>query len=161
MHEVLLHALRRHRATLRSRWETLLRAEPPNSPLANPDVLVLMMEWTLDEWETAMRHPPSRRRRAHTPPGPNSEDCPCGLNPLLRYFTTAEQALDEALEVLPIPSGEGEAAIFSREAFVADARRALKGVAGREIATFCAVCQQRRFHHTSPSTTLVGAHAHA
>jgi hypothetical protein len=120
-----------------------------------------MMEWTLDEWENAMRHQPSRRRRAHTAPGPNSDGCPCGMNPLLRYFTTAEQALDEALCVLPVPEGEGEAAIFSREAFVADARRALKGVADREIATFCAVCQQRRFHHTSPSTSLVGAHAHA
>ncbi|MFO1448142.1 MAG: hypothetical protein U1F61_08305 [Opitutaceae bacterium] len=144
MHEVLLHALRRHRATLRARWETLLRAEPACSPLANPDVLVLMMEWTLDEWENAMRHQPSRRRRAHSLPDTPSEECPCGMNPLLRYFSTAETALDEALTILPIPTGEGEAAIFAREAFVADAKRALKVVAGREIATFCAVCQQRR-----------------
>jgi len=156
MHEVLLHALRRQRSILRSRWETLLRSEPASSPLANPDILVLMMDWTLDEWEAAMRRPASRRRRPAGSANLERGDCPCGMNPLLRYFHTAELALDEMLAALPIPAGEGEPAIFAREAFVADVRRSFKVVADREIETFCAVCRQHQ-RSSTPARVESGA----
>lgn len=157
MHEGLRHALRRHRPTLRSLWESLLRAEPVSSPLANPDVLVLMMDWTLDELEAAMRHAPSRRRRPPARAGTPPDGCECRMNPLLIYFRTAEAALDRVLEELPLPVDEGEAAIFTREAFVADARRALRHVSAREIATFCAVCQHRRAPAAVPRAPVSGS----
>lgn len=143
MHEALLQSLRRHRSFLRSRWESLLRAEPVYTPLANPDVLVLMMDTTLTEVEAGLRSLPGRRLTANRPKSCSIHAaCPCGLNPLLAYFETAERALDETLSVIPAPRLESEPAIFAREAFVANVKRAFKAVKHREIATFCAVCQQ-------------------
>ncbi len=154
MHEALLRALRVQRPTLLARWESLLRAHPSPNALGNPDVLVLMMDWTLEEWESTLRRPNARRRRS-TGVGAaaaKSEPCPCGMNPLLCYFRSAETALDEALATLFAPSA-GDAGVpaewaLARDAFATEARRALRQVAEREISTFCAVCRQR---NRSPS----------
>lgn len=149
MHEALLRALQAQRPTLLARWESLLRANPSPNALGNPDVLVLMMNWTLEEWESTLRRPNIRRRRSSrmgTSEG-TADPCPCGQNPLLGYFRSAETALDEALATLVAPKAGDPASAaewsLSRDAFATEARRALRQVADREISSFCAVCRQR------------------
>lgn len=161
MHEALLQALRDQRPTLLVRWGSLLRAQPSPNALGNPDVLVLLMDWTLEEWESILRRPHARRRRS---PGvgaaaSESEYCPCGQNPLLGYFRSAETALDEAIARLAAPNAGDDTHpvewTLARDAFAVEARRALRQVAEREISTFCAVCRQR--HRFGPRITYASA----
>ena len=140
MHDKLLRTLQELRPTVLERWETLLRAEPVTSPLANPDALVYLMNWTLDRFATALRGPLSRRRIAdHGSNKPKyieeSRLCACKMNPLLAYFATAEQALIQA--ILPMLQPR------ERESVLSAVRLAMQAVAKREIDTFCAVCQRR------------------
>jgi hypothetical protein len=140
MHDTMLRNLQRLRPTILERWEELLRAEPVTSPLANPDALVYLMNWTLDRFFTALRGPLSRRRlsdRGSNKPAYVEEKtlCACKMNPLLAYFATAEQALVQA--VLPLLEPR------ERESVLSAVRLAMQAVAKREIDTFCAVCQRR------------------
>jgi len=140
MHDTLLRNLQGLRPTILERWEKLLRAEPVTSPLANPDALVYLMNWTLDRFFQALRGPLSRRRitlRDRNKPSNDlgSELCACRMNPLLAYFATAESALIQA--ALPVLQPR------ERESMLSAIRLALQVVAKREIDTFCAVCQRR------------------
>ena len=135
MDERSLSSLQAHRPILRTKWETRLRAAPVTSPLANPDALVHLMEWTLDQVfrELAAHH---TRRKTPRPP------CPCGLNPLIAYFATAKLSLHEALEICaagkPIHPSDAD-----------EMEHALEIVSRREIETFCALClhnDQRNRH---------------
>lgn len=140
MHDTMLRTLQSLRPTLLERWETLLRAEPVTSPLANPDSLVYLMDWTLDRFFNALRGPLSRRRiadRAGSRPAFVEEQslCACKMNPLLAYFATGEQALVQIALPLLQPR--------EREATLSALRLAMQAVARREIDTFCAVCQRR------------------
>ncbi|MFT3782109.1 MAG: hypothetical protein QM790_08840 [Nibricoccus sp.] len=140
MHDSLLRNLQELRPTILERWETLLRAEPVTSPLANPDSLVYMMNWTLDRFFTALRGPLARRRlseRGSNKPAYIEEKalCACKMNPLLAYFATAEQALVQVALPLLQPR--------ERESILSAVRLAMQAVAKREIDTFCAVCQRR------------------
>ena len=141
MQDGLMRALLTIRPTLRQRWETLLRAERATSPLANPDALVYLMDWTLDRLFEDLRAAPSRRRpsaRTSTAPAPEAPPCPCGLNPLLAYFQTAEKALDDTFRH-DLPDTH-LFTLLEREAAWAELRLVLQGVARREIESFCAVC---------------------
>ena len=143
MHENFLQALQTHRDAICARWEILLRAEPVTSPLANPDTLVHLMAWTLDHLATELRRPRLRRRSDPT----GTPICPCGHNPLLRYFATAEHALVESLFV----DGRGltELPSLVRETGLQELKLALSHLARGEIESFCAVCQLRQGHTSS------------
>ena len=134
MHDSLLRALAQHRPSLRTRWEALLRAERISSPLANPDTLVFMMDYTLDRLLDELRQPRSRRRADDRPP------CPCGRNPLLAYFQTAEQAI---IETLFVNEGELTAEPSSRAVALDAVKQSIRVVGRREIESFCAVCQHQ------------------
>lgn len=144
MHESTLSALDSMRPNLRKRWEALLRAEPVTSPLANPDSLVYLMDWTLDRVFNAIRSTSHRKRSRHRRPESEArpaEGCECGMNPLLAYFATAERTLLECVFLAdsPLPAmTTGE-----REACAAEIQLSLNAVARQEIDTFCAVCQRR------------------
>ncbi len=140
MQDGLMRALLTHRPTLRQRWESLLRAQPPTSPLANPDALVFLMEWTLDRLFEDLRNAPSRRRPAARTGVALSEPppCPCGLNPLIAYFQTAEKALEEIY--CPDILATDRFTTLEREAALMELKLVLRGVARREIESFCAVC---------------------
>lgn len=147
MHDNLLRSLQGLRPTILERWETLLRAEPVTSPLANPDSLVYLRGWTLDRFFATLRGPLARRRvNAH---GSNKVIfqevralCACKMNPLLAYFATAEVALIQT--ALPILQPR------ERDSALSSIRLAMQVVAKREIDTFCAVCQRRP---SPPSST--------
>jgi hypothetical protein len=93
---VLLHA---QRTRLKAEWRRRLRIEPASTPLANPDTLVYLMDETLAQLEALVRDRPAPRwlrlRKTHL--GPLRSLCPCGLNPLLAYFSTGVEALDAIL----------------------------------------------------------------
>ncbi len=136
MQDGLVTSLNAHRASLRQRWEKKLRALPPSSALAEPDALVHLMDWTLDRFFAELVHPPRRQPRASA-----DSECPCGLNPLLAYFVTAEDALLELLfseEVTWLALDPP-----MREQELLHARDAMQRVASREIGAFCALCRHR------------------
>lgn len=149
MHDNLLRTLQGLRPTILERWEVLLRAEPITSPLANPDSLVYLMNWTLDRFLAVLRGPLARRRISER--GSNklayieeSKLCACKMNPLLAYFATAEQALVQTL----LPTLEPR----EREGVLSSVRLAMQAVAKREIDTFCAVCQRRHDEHPNTAS---------
>ena len=152
MEESLVRALCAQRCRIRARWEDLLRAERVNTPLANPDALVFMLDWTLDEVFNSLSRPNPRRRRFRVAAHPPARaDCPCGRNPLLVYFVAGEQALLEAL-VLAQADALGLDPI-ARDSAVTELYLTIRAVARREIESFCAVCQRR--------TAIGNEHLHA
>ena len=91
MQTALLNALQLRRPLIRRRWEDLLRAERASTPLGNPDALVHLLDWTLDEIFRTLHALPSRRKSLRTV-ALDDDDCPCGRNPLITYFAADEQA---------------------------------------------------------------------
>lgn len=143
MEENALDALKSMRPLLLKRWEALLRTQPVTSPLANPDSLVYLMDWTLDRVFDELRSATKRRRHKQRPSlvAPPSSLCECGKNPLLAYFTTAERVLIEAVFLVDSPLPPMSPG--SRDAFASELKLALNVVASSEIETFCAVCLHR------------------
>lgn len=138
MHESFLRALALHRPALRARWMILLRAAPVSGPLANPDSLVFLMDWTINRL-IAKCHSARRRRCQGRDPLP--APCPCGHNPLHHYYATAERALVESRFV---ESRELAAlAPGVRDAGLTEVQQLLGAIGRREIESFCAVCQFR------------------
>ena len=157
MRENLVNALRMRRPHVRARWEDLLRIERASSPLANPDALVHLLEWTLDEIFLALANPlPPPRQSRHAPANDYRHECPCGRNPLLTYFAAGEQALREALVMAQASSTPIEAS--ERDAALEQLDVELHRIARREIEAFCGVCQHRLFAAT-PTAILPTAEA--
>lgn len=142
MQEALVTALRTRRPLIRAHWEALLRTEPIKSPLGNPDALVHLIDWTLDEIFSILTNPLSRYRTAGARNAPiYRHECPCGRNPLLAYFAAGEQALKEALilsQVATAPLDPTE-----RDASFNELNLVLQHISRREIEAFCGVCQFR------------------
>ena len=135
-------ALRSRRPDIRRRWRELLRADRPNTPLANPEALVNLIDWTLEEIERALLSSRTGPRTAR-PVVRSTRQQPCDgePNPFLPYFAAAEQALHEALVL-----AQAEAATLSaaeRDAALHELNFALDLVAEQEINAFRAVCQHR------------------
>ncbi len=125
------------RPMIKTCWEVLLRAEPPVSPLANPDTLVFMMDRTLDGFFAALTSAAPRRWLARYPLlcEPLAKSCPCARNPLLRYFVSGEQAL------LAIAAKGLPAAPATRRRVLSEAQLAFHYVAQHEIQNFCDLCR--------------------
>jgi hypothetical protein len=155
MQDDLIRALRDRRGDIRARWETLLRIERVNTPLANPDALVFMIDWTCDELFTALAHPPGRRRCGRPADLPARAECPCGRNPLLTYFAAGEQALEEALILEQASRPALEPA--ERDVEFAELQWSVREIARREIESFCAVCQYRAEARTCLPVTSAAA----
>jgi hypothetical protein len=137
MQAIFVSALEAQRVRIRARWEDLLRAERSTSPLANPDTLVHLMDLTLDEVFATLAAGEGRKRHARS----GEIVCPCGLNPLLVYFSVGRQAMREALvlaqtEMAALTSTDRDGALVDLDAGYSQ-------IARREIASFCAVCQFR------------------
>ena len=138
--DALMTALSARRPQVHARWEDLLRAEKVTTPLANPDALVHLIDWTLDEVFRTLQGLPTRRRPLRVL-NRNDIDCPCGRNPLLIYFAAGEQALQESLvlsqsENLHLDPTERDSALH-------ELNLALRHIARREIGAFCSLCQLR------------------
>jgi hypothetical protein len=156
----ILQALEAHRPCIRSNWENLLRIERINSPLANPDTLVHLLDITLNEVFLTLRT--WSGRRFHTRGG--EPECPCGRNPLLAYFSAGRQALREALVLAQVLTPSLTAA--QRDEALTCLEQVFGHIAQREIQSFCAICQfrverEKAGHEAKVSATPVPAsHGH-
>ncbi|MCF7687503.1 MAG: hypothetical protein K9M98_04900 [Cephaloticoccus sp.] len=129
---MMLGALRAQRAEIHSRWETLLRIEPANTPLALPDTMVHLIGPTLDEVFAGLANP---QGLTHIKPA----HCRCGRNPLLAFFRAGELALLESLIMVQVATPD--LAKSDREEAVTNLKQILHALSWREIAEFCSVCQ--------------------
>ena len=135
MQEALIRTLRARRAQIRSRWDAFLRVEKVNTPLANPDTLVFLINQTLDDVFAALRSPPD----GNAPPEPAPA---CEHNPLLAYFLAGEQALLEALILAQAEFRYLDP--IKRDADVAELKRAMQMIARRDIVSLEGVFQPRK-----------------
>lgn len=143
MQEELVCALDARRPEIRGRWRALLRAERATSPLAHPDALVHLVDWTIDEVLGALRA--SRRSTTPSPARSKAEalraDCACGRNPFLAFFLAGEQAMLEALVLTQAAQPALDPA--ARDTAVAELWLVLRLVRTREVQAFCSLCQHR------------------
>jgi hypothetical protein len=99
MHSRLAVLLSAQRTRLKAEWCRRLRIEPVSTPLANPDTLAYLMDETLAQLESLVCDRPAQRwlrlRKTHLEPLRSL--CPCGLNPLLTYFSSGVETLDAIL----------------------------------------------------------------
>lgn len=129
------------RPMIKTCWEVLLRAEPPLNPLGNPDTLVYMMDCTLDEIFAGAHTAGPRRWLSQRPLlcQPFAETCPCGRNPLYRYYESGEQAL-LAIAGRAAAGFAGFTAAERRE-YLAELRLTFVYFAQRELQNFCDLCR--------------------
>ena len=154
MQPSLLGALRAQQPQIRARWTALLHVEPVSTPLANPDALVHLIEWSLQEIFGSLATPPSSRVLERHRPESNPL-CPCGRNPLLAYFNAGEQAMREALVLAQAASPTLDP--VERDASLLELNTRLREISRREIESFCGVCQHREdpLHAPVPSRRLL------
>lgn len=140
MDKAFLIELRARRPQIRERWEALLRIEKINTPLANPDTLVYLIDWTLDDLLARLEGtvPEQEEWRSSLAPSVQSYRCQCGRNPYVAYFKAASQALMETLVLsqseLPLLDP------IDRDLTTAELRQVLDLVAHNEMTAFCALC---------------------
>jgi len=149
MQETLVTSLRTRRPHIRARWEDLLRIERASSPLAHPDALVHLIDWSLDEIFQALADPLAQRHPARrlSQDGHRNE-CACGRNPYLAYFAAGEQAVHEALILAQVAVTALKPS--DRDNTLEEINHVLQHLAHREIEAFCGVCQYR---NSSPSVS--------
>lgn len=134
----ILHQLRARGPSIHVRWETLLRIEPVNGPLANPDAMARLIPETLAQilTELARSSSPVSLRSAR---GAQLPACNCGHNPYLAFFVAGEQALVETVVI-----AQSENPLMRRhESDVAEVIHLVRSMARDEIDTFCGICTHR------------------
>ncbi|HYP17887.1 MAG TPA: hypothetical protein VEQ65_11810 [Opitutus sp.] len=137
----LLAALRVRQLQIRAHWVELLRLEPVNTPLAHPEALAHLIDWTLSEIFQGLSGGTTRRRPAPHANAALKTLCACGRNPLLAYFDAAGQVLREALVLVQATAPHLDP--LERDASLEELNLVLNHVARREIEAFCGVCQHR------------------
>ena len=118
---------------IKKEWTDLLNGEPTITPLGRPDTLVYLMDATLAQLFAGLENKSSHQqwlKRCAPVIGPVHSYCACGLNPLLKYFTTGELAL--------------RAAAGARlGAEIEEVLQRFRALAQQEIETLCSVCQHK------------------
>lgn len=124
--------LDRLRPLIKQRWEILLRAEPVVSPLATPDMLVFLMDATLDQLNAALHTRSVKNWLRHNQPmiAPLQSQCACGINPLLAYYSTGRTAVC-AVAGEKLGPALAEVLLFYH------------GIAQKDIEALCGVCCHR------------------
>ena len=102
MAERLPQLLRTHHAALKTAWLRRLRVRPPVSAMARVEILAHYMDATLRQLSGLLA---GKRLRKVDSPEPLSvairrTNCSCGLNPLLDYYVTGDEALAAVLNGL-------------------------------------------------------------
>jgi hypothetical protein len=135
----LIEALSSRRPQIRARWETLLKGERANTPLARPEFLVYLIDATLDRVLAALKERPcSKADASFTGPDLKRAYCECGRNPLLLFFIAGEQTLLE--ELIHLQAATSVSTGESRALEVTELYLAVRREARREVGAFCSVC---------------------
>lgn len=148
--------LDRHAARVLTRWRERLRALPPSSALAHPDLLGPLMAPALARVRQEALQPPDADARTTSPDDPIH--CRCGLNPLVAFYLTGECAMFDVLwgqdDALPnlLPK--------DREQLCRVLSQAWKRVATDEISLFCSLCQRRTALEAEDKKREAAAHHH-
>jgi hypothetical protein len=141
MQESLVNALRFQSPNIRARWAELLHVEPITTPLAHPDALVHLIDWTLNEiFQDLTSQAPRRRFNRRVSNVTAGHEC-CGRNPLLAYFAAGEQVMREALILAQAAATSLDP--IERDASLEELNLVLRHIARQEIDAFCGVCQHR------------------
>jgi hypothetical protein len=132
MTPAVLQALVALDPAIKREWTVLLRGEPATTPLGRPDTLVFLMEATLTQLFAGFSIVPEEKwLRACVPTIATVHAyCACGLNPLLKYFTTGEMALRAVAG--PLLGKEIEELLLF-----------FRSLAQQEIEALCRVCQHK------------------
>lgn len=120
-----------------SQWETLLRLERPDSPLANPDALRYLIPETFNEVLEVLAQIGREPERSDSAPA--VPPCDCGKNPYRAYYQAAERALLEATVLIQAHSGKKPR--YPGE--IASVMSAVRSLAIRDIEGFCSICSHR------------------
>lgn len=150
MRECWIRALAANRRKIHRRWEALLRLERPDTPIADPDNLVHMIDWTLDKVFAELRSHKACNT-ATLPPtiATLQAKCPCGLNPFFKHFMAGEQALLEALVLAQSEEPSPDPAL--RDAAVTELYVVTHALARCEVEAFCSLCQHRPRQKARPA----------
>ena len=157
MHESWVDALHTRRREIHRRWEALLRLDRADGPLAEPDNLVHLIDWTLDEVLGEIRRRKTSRRSETPPPAITilRAGCHCGHNPLFNHFIAGEQAMLEAL--IQLQAGDPSLLPHHRSTAVVELYVAIHSIAMREFELLCSMCAKRpqpRTHALPASVAL-------
>jgi hypothetical protein len=141
VHSALIEAMDSRRSRIRASWERLLKGERVNTALARPEVLIYLIEPTLDRIFAALRHLP--RTSVNLKSDLAAEEfkraaCECGRNPLLVFFLAGEQALLD--ELIHLQAEASELVGNPRTQDVTELYLVIRHEARREVGAFCAVC---------------------
>jgi hypothetical protein len=131
MRSAELHRLEQLNPVIKQVWEVHLRVQPVTSALARPDILVLMIDETLQKLTHHLRKKSAETAAASVSPvGPAASLCKCGLNPLISYYAAGESALRAV--AAPVFGARIEVAVD-----------ALHVLAHRDIEALCGLCPER------------------
>jgi hypothetical protein len=143
MQECWIRALVSQRNEIRRRWESLLRLERADSPVADPDNLVHMIDWTLDTVFAGLRGDRAWKGGRHPPKIAELRvGCQCGRNPYLNHFLAGEQALVEALVLAQAEEPSLDPA--HRDIAVAELYLVMRAIAECEVESLCSLCRNHR-----------------
>ncbi len=119
-----------------------MRLERADTPIADPDNLVHMIDWTLDKVFAELRSHKACST-ATLPPtiATLQAKCYCGLNPFFKHFMAGEQALLEALVLAQSEEPSPDASL--RDAAVTELYLVTHALAKCEVEAFCSLCQHR------------------
>jgi hypothetical protein len=138
MDAIILEHLRARGPAIHVRWESLLRVEPVNTALANPDTLTRLIPDSVAKILTVLSKPSRQPLSLVTETANRIPACHCGHNPYLALYVAAEQAFVEAIVLL-----QAEQPALRSESDVAEVVRAVRKLGREEIDTFCGVCTRR------------------
>lgn len=153
MEESLVQLLRTKCADIRSRWSDLLHVERALSPLAHPDMLVYLLDETLEKIFTGLSSAAGQKNPAPLAPAPAWPRCDCGLNPYIRFYAAGELALLEALVISQAEIHVRDAT--ARDLAVLELYEVVRRFARNDVELFCSLCQLRDERRDSPA--LAGA----
>lgn len=147
--------LDRHAARILARWREQLRALPPSSALATPELLTPLMAPAL----ARLRHEAVAGAVTAPVASPGAApECRCGLNPLLAFYLTGEFAIFEVL--WSQPDALAPLSPDARESLCARLRAGWRRIARDEVETFCSLCQNGRENPAPTMQERRVVHAH-
>jgi hypothetical protein len=158
MKESWILQLDAQRHEIRRRWTEILRLERTNEPMADPENLLHLIDWTLKGVFAALRSRKAYHGGALPPKVVELRaGCRCGHNPYLSHFLAGERALIEALA--RAQAHEPSLNPADRDSSLTELYLVIHEVARSEVELFCSICQRSPISKTSTNAKGVATGA--